>query len=181
MIEYYTIKHRGGEEEYTDNLFMNYGSTMTIMLLYSSRSEEFAKPHALMIEEAIKNCHGKDFGDLMKEIAKIVPGDLDYFLLQATDDWIKTDRHGKVYAYIVKNGELKLLPNGQFGLEDEDRIVCGTYSFFEKLSDPAILSDASTSISSEEWMDNLICRISEQTMLAGDNLTAVTMIVRSDD
>ena len=181
MIEYYTIKHKGGEEEYNDRLFMNYSSTVTLMILYSSKSRKFYGPHSEAIEAKIRECTGKEFDEVIGETEKMVPDDCDYMLININDDRIKVDRHGRVYAYIVKNGELKLLPNGTFSLEDEDRIVCGTYSFFDRLSDPAILADALTSISSEEWMDNLICRISEQTMLAADNLTAVTMIVRSDD
>ena len=45
----------------------------------------------------------------------------------------------------------------------------------------AILSDAVVADSAEEWMDNLVCRISDKNRLGDGNLTAVTMIVRSGD
>ena len=86
-----------------------------------------------------------------------------------------------MYAYIVQNGELKMLPNGMTSLEDGDRVICCTGEFMRSLNDIAILSDAVISDSAEEWMDNLVCRISDKNRLSEGNLTAVTMIVRSGD
>ena len=53
--------------------------------------------------------------------------------------------------------------------------------FFKFLTKEAILADAVTSISAEEWMDFLVSRISDINMLKGDNLSAVTFIVRNTE
>ena len=102
-------------------------------------------------------------------------------LIRIDDKHIEIERHGKVYAYIVQNGELKMLPNGMTSLEDEDRVICCSGEFLKCLNEIAILSDAVVSESAEEWMDNLVCRISDKNRLSEGNLTAVTMIVRSGD
>ena len=183
MIEYYTLMHKGDAEEYTDNIFMNFGSTVTVLIIYSSKegAPEFKYDDKAKISSMITGCRGVPFDTISKILERDIAEGIDYMLIHINDSMINIERHGSIIAGIVKNGELKRLPNGPFSIEDEDRVVCGTAEFFKYLSSPAILSDALTADSSEEWMDNMVCRISEQNMLAEGNLTAVTLIVRKDD
>lgn len=183
MIEYYTLMHKGDSEEYTDNIFMNFDSTVTVLMIYSSRegSPEFSEEDKSKISSLITGCRGVPFDEISKILERDIKPGIDYMLIHINDSMINIERHGAIYAGIVKNGELKRLPNGPFSIEDDDRVVCGTAEFIKYLSYPAILSDALTAESSEEWMDNMVCRISEQNMLAEGNLTAVTLIVRKDE
>ena len=66
-------------------------------------------------------------------------------------------------------------------IDNEDRIIFATDRFFRYLNKEAILADAVTSISAEEWMDFMINRISDINMLKGDNLSAITFIVRNTE
>jgi len=183
MIEYYTLMHKGNAEEYTDNIFMNFDSTVTVLIIYSSKedSPEFTEDDKSRISSMITGCRGIPFDEISKALERDIAQGIDYMLIHINDSMINIERHGSIFAGIVKNGELKRLPNGPFSIEDDDRVVCGTSEFFKYLSYPAVLSDALTAESSEEWMDNMVCRISEQNMLAEGNLTAVTLIVRKDD
>ncbi len=181
MIENYILMHKGGQEEYRDNVFVNYSSALTMAILYLPSESDFSVADEASISALIKTSSKLRFRDLAESSYPILINLHNYMLIRIDDKSIEIDRNGKVYAYIVQNGELKMLPNGKTSLEDNDRVICCTGEFMRCLNDIAVLSDAVVSESAEEWMDNLICRISDKNRLAEGNLTAVTMIVRSGD
>ena len=189
MIEYYTLMHKGGKEDYTDRIFLNYSDKITVLILNTSEALEKAKndTEILRITEtgkisgSIVNSSSDIPFEPLRDYLEEMLNDIDHVLLRIDDGMINVSRHGKVYVMIAKDGELKRLPNGKFGLDNGDMFVCGTYEFFKYLSNPAVLSDALISDSSEEWMDNMVCRISDQNMLSEGNLTAVTFIVRGEE
>ena len=84
-------------------------------------------------------------------------------------------RRGGVFAKIIKDGQIHVLPNGFFGLNVGDSIVCATSNFYKHLTDEGILADALVSSSCNEWMNMLIRRISDQCQLKCGNLSAVTL------
>ena len=180
MIEYYSLMYKGDKELYEDNTFIHFDSTITMLILFSGDEHLYDFTHSVAVNSLISSCRGKDILSIRDELHTLVPDTCDYLLLQINDMQINTIRRGRVYAKIIKRGEVRLLPNGKFNLEAEDRIICGTYSFFKELSDTAVLCDAITAISAEEWMDYMVCRISEKTFLLGDNLSAISIIVRED-
>ncbi len=182
MIEYYTLMHKGSENLYRDNFFMNFGSTITVLMLYVSKIPELILDAKLSskLSSVISSCNGMDFKDINDSIESVLNNQCDFLLMQINDSSVLINRRGSIYINVVKNGELKSLPNGYFTLENDDHLVLGTGAFFKYLSNPAILSDALVSISSEEWMDYLSFRIAEQSGFAEGNITAVTFIVRKD-
>lgn len=181
MVEYYTFMHKGGKEEYKDNIYLSYTPVLTVLIYYGSNSTNDNQEKSELMGRIISASKGKTFEEVSEMINKTAPADADYALIKISDKAVNCERHGSVFPYIVKNGELKILPNGIMALEDSDRIICATSKFYEELSELSILSDALTSLSCEEWMDNLLCRISEHNMLDCGNLTAVNFIVRTDD
>ncbi|MBP3810565.1 MAG: hypothetical protein ILA15_07540 [Clostridiales bacterium] len=181
MIENYILMHKGGQEEYRDNVFVNYSAALTLAILYLPNEAEFSVADEASVSALVQGSSKLRFRDLSESIYPILTNLKNYMLIRIDDKHIEIERHGKVYAYIVQNGELKMLPNGMTSLEDEDRVICCTGEFLKCLNDIAILSDAVVSESAEEWMDNLVCRISDKNRLSEGNLTAVTMIVRSGD
>lgn len=190
MIEYYTLMHKGGNEEYTDNIFLNFGSSLTVLILNTSTALQQVDDDTEKLRlvengkiagSVVNSASDLPFEPLRDFLNETILPSTDHMLIRIKDDMIQVDRKGKIYAKIVKDGDLKLLPNGRFGLENEDRVVCGTGEFFKHLSNPGVLSDALISESCKEWMDNMVCRISEQNMLAEGDLTAVTFIVRGDE
>lgn len=181
MIENYILMHKGGQEEYTDNVFVDYASALTMAILYCPPESKLPVNDEASVAALVHGSSKMRFIDLSESVYPILTELKNYMLIRVDDKKIMLERHGKVYAYIVKNGELMSLPNGQYSLENEDRIICCTCEFTKSLSDTAILSDALTCESAEEWMDNLVCRISDKNRLSEGNLTAVTMIVRSGE
>ncbi|MBR1796912.1 MAG: hypothetical protein IJ757_02725 [Clostridiales bacterium] len=181
MIENYILMHKGGQEEYRDNIFVNYSSSLTMAMLYLPLESEFSVTDEASVAALVQGSSKMRFIDLSESIYPILTNLRNYMLIRIDDKHIEIERHGKVFAYIVQNGELKMLPNGMTSLEDGDRLICCTGEFMRCLNDIAILSDAVIADSAEEWMDNLVCRISDRNRLSEGNLTAVTMIVRSGD
>lgn len=181
MIEYYTFMHKGGADEYLDNIYMNYGPTLVALIHYGSKPDSVDVDQFIKCGAAILNSQNKNWEEMSENIASLSPENNDYLLLKISDTKVRIERHGDIIPYIVKTGELKALPNGVYHLEDEDRIVCATSRFYKTLSDVAILADAMTSINCEEWMDFMVNRISERNMLSCGNLTAINFIVRSDE
>lgn len=174
--------HNGGADNYADNIFHNYiGPLLTVLICCGSNVPEGENPSFDAAGSVISAGIKKAFDDISDAVSKSIPADSEYLLMRISDKAVKIERHGSIIPYIVKGGELRVLPNGVFGLENDDRIICGSKNFYDNLSVPAILADAVTAMSCEEWMDNLICRISDSNMLSCGNLTAVNFIVRSDD
>lgn len=173
--------HNGGAERYDDNIFLNYGPVLTVLICYGSRSSDEEKDAFEGAGGIISSGRDRTFDEISELVSRTAKAESEYLLLRITDKAIRIERHGGIIPYIIKNGELRVLPNGIFGLENDDRIICGTTAFYETLTLPAILSDGVTAISCEEWMDNLVCRISDANMLSCGNLTAVDFIVRSEE
>jgi len=182
MIEYYTFKHPGGEESYEDEVYLTIVPQVTIAIFYGSKLGESRTASAKIFSDVLGGENAQnDFRLMAEEIEHRIPDNAEYIALRISDEQFDSVRRGGVCAKIIKNGELKSLPNGIFKLENEDRIVCGTDNFFKQLTDEGIIADASCSISSEEWMDNMVTRISDANRIICGNLSAVTLIVRSKD
>lgn len=182
MIEYYTFKHPGGEESYEDEVYLTIVPHVTIAIFYGSKLGETRSQSAKIFSDILAGENAqKDFRLMAEEIEQNIPDNAEYIALRITDEQFDSVRRGGVCAKILKNGELKSLPNGIFRLENEDRIVCATDNFFKQMSDEGIIADASCSLSCEEWMDNMVTRISDSNRLICGNLSAVTLIVRSED
>ena len=158
--------HKGGQEEYRDSVFVNYSSSLTMAILYLPTEAEFSVADEASVQALVQASSKMRFTDLSESIYPILTNLRNYMLIRIDDNTITIERHGKVFAYIVQNG---------------DRVICCTAEFKRCLNDIAILSDAVISDSAEEWMDNMVCRISDRNRLSEGNLTAVTMIVRSGD
>lgn len=182
MIETYSLSHKGGQEKYVDDVLMKVGKVLSLCVIDGSvflaenigYSEVFQRLFSIS-EKA------EDFSQLCERFENEIPKNTDFILLRATDDELFVHRHGKTRAYIVKNGEIKLLANGVIGVENDDRIIVGTDGFYDTLTREGVLADALTADSCEEWMDYVVHRISDVNMLTEANLTAVTLIVRSSD
>lgn len=180
MIENYLLMHKGGLNEYTDSIFVNYASTLTMVVVYTPQDTKMSLIEEANVKGLIQSSSKMKFEEVSRMLSPILETK-NYMFIRVNDKEIITERHGKVYAYMVKNGELLMLPNGKFSLEDEDRIICYTEEFRKQITELQILADAITCDNTEEWMDNMICRISDKNRLSEGNLTAVTMIVRSGD
>ncbi|MBR3533543.1 MAG: hypothetical protein IKN80_06655 [Clostridiales bacterium] len=181
MIENYILMHKGGLDEYRDNIFVNYSSSLTMAMLYLPSESDFSVADEAAVAALVNSSSKMRFIDLSESVYPLLTDLKNYMLIRINDKNITIERHGRVYAYIVQNGELKMLPNGVTSIDDKDRVICCTAEFLRDLNEIAILSDAVISDSAEEWMDHLVCRISDANRLAQGNLTAVTMIVRSGD
>jgi len=180
MIENYMLMHKGGLNDYTDSIFVNYASTLTMVVIYTPQDTKLSLIEEANVKGLIQSSGKMKFEEVSKMLTPILEKK-SYMFIRVDDKEIITERHGKVYASIVKSGELLMLPNGKFSLEDEDRIICFTEEFKKHITDLQMLADALTCDNAEEWMDNMICRISDKNRLSEGNLTAVTMIVRSGD
>lgn len=181
MIENYILMHKGGQEEYRDNIFVNYSKSLTVAILYLQEGAGLPVADEASVSDLIQRSSRMRFTDLSESVFPVLRDFRNYMLIRIDDSSIEIDRHGKVFAYIVQKGELKMLPNGMTSIDDGDRVICCTGEFMRCLTEVAILADAVSSGSAEEWMDNLVCRISDRNRLSEGNLTAVTMIVRSGD
>jgi hypothetical protein len=82
-----------------------------------------------------------------------------------------------VFAKIVKDGQIHVLPNGIFGLNKGDGIVCATSNFYKYLTNEGILADALVSGTCSDWMNLMVRRISDQCQLKCGNLSAVTLML----
>ena len=78
---------------------------------------------------------------------------------------------------IVKDGQIHVLPNGVFGLNKGDGIVCATSNFYKYLTNEGILADALVSGTCSDWMNLMVRRISDQCQLKCGNLSAVTLML----
>ena len=176
MIEYYTFKHRGDDIEYSDEIFFRSSFPITIAIFYGSKLETAPRSQALLFSEILSSEEGsKSIPDIENVLEDSLDEDAEYFVLRVLDKGIESTRRGDVSAKIVRNGQINLLPNGYFGLTDEDWIICATSNFYKYLSDEGILADALVAGSCNEWMNMMIRRISDQTQLKCGNLSAVNL------
>lgn len=182
MIEYYTLKHKGGQANYNEAVVPVASPELSIAIAATEKLGDTAAVAAKIIKDIMSSeLVSRKVPDLASEIDRLTPDNTEYMVFKINDDRIDSMRRGGVYGKIVKNGELKVLPNGILGLEDEDRIVCGTEEFFSFLADEEILADSLFAESCQEWMNYMVKRISDINWLSGKNLSAVTLIVRSSE
>ena len=182
MIEYYIFMHKGGQEQYTDAVVPVANPELSMAIGATSKlGEKSLSVRKLLSDIMSSELVTKDIPALSAVIDEHLPDNAEYMVFRITDEKIDSMRRGGVYGKIVMNGELKVLPNGILGLDDEDRIICATEEFFSFLSDEEILADSLFAESCQEWMNYMIKRISDINWLSGKDLSAVTLIVRSSE
>ena len=120
----------------------------------------------------------EDFNRMCGVLDERLPNNAAYLVLRIEGSQIACFRRGGVSAKIVINGDLRLLPNGIFGLNTGDRILVATDNFYSSLTNEGILADALVTDSCSEWMQLLVRRISDSNQLKCGNLSAVTLLVR---
>jgi hypothetical protein len=175
LIEYYTFKHRGADEEYKDEVFLRLVPNLTVAIFNGSKLDS-PKSQSLLFSEILSSDEGSKGIDFLNTVFEdCLDEDSEYLILRVENEGIESIRRGSVCAKIVRQGQISLLPNGYFGLSSDDRIVCATSNFFKSLSDEGILADALVADSCNEWMNMMVRRISDQTQLKCGNLSAVTL------
>ena len=175
MIEYYTFKHRGADEEYKDEVFLRLVPNLTVAIFNGSKLDS-PKSQSLLFSEILSSDEGSKGIDFLNTLfEECLDEDSEYLILRVESEGIESIRRGSVCAKIVRQGQISLLPNGYFGLSSDDRIVCATSNFFKSLNDEGILADALVADSCNEWMNMMVRRISDQTQLKCGNLSAVTL------
>lgn len=176
MIEYYTFKHRGDALEYLDEVYLTLIPNMTVAIFYGSNLKEGARSQTLLFSELLNTDKAAgSISSLNNVMEEFLEEGTEYLLLRAINKGIECFRRGEVYAKIVRNGQIALLPNGYFELSGDDRLVCATSNFYKYMSDEGILADALVADSCSEWMNMMIRRISDQNQLKCGNLSAVTL------
>ncbi len=179
MIEYYTFKHRGAEEEYKDEVFLRLVPNLTVAIFNGSKIDS-PKSQSLLFSEILTSEEGSKSIDYLNSVfEECLDEDSEYLILRVENKGIESIRRGSVCAKIVRQGQISLLPNGYFGLSSDDRIVCATSNFFKSLNDEGILADALVAGSCDDWMNMMVRRISDQTQLKCGNLSAVTLKLNS--
>lgn len=182
MIEYFLFTHKGGEQTYNEGVFPIANPELAIGIISSANLGENCARNVRIFKEILgSDMIQGNMNDLSGVLDKNLADEAEYMIIRISDEKIESVRRGGVFGKIVKDGELKVLPNGIMRLEDEDRIVCATDAFFSKLADESILADSMFAESSKEWMEYMIRRISDVNWLSEGNLSAVTLIVRSGD
>ena len=176
MIEYYTFKHRGDSLEYLDEVYLSLVPSITVAMFYGSKIKEGARSQALLFSELLNSEEiANNIANLDAVMEEFLENTSEYLLLRSIDNGIECFRRGDVYAKIIRNGQISILPNGFFGLSHEDRIICATSNFYRYLTDEGILADALVADTCSDWMNMLIRRISDQNQLKCGNLSAVTL------
>ncbi len=182
MIESYSFCHSGGLEAYLDKVYVSYGIETYVTIVNGMNDvDSCARVSKAILNVFDSKAENADFKSVSAEISKKVKSTDEYLLVSIDDSRIITEQHGDVKGYLVRDGSIVRITNGLINLHNEDRIIFATGRFLDKLSEEMILIDALTSLSAEEWMDFLVCRISEINMLSGNNRSAVTLIVRNTE
>ena len=175
MIEYFTFKHRGGADEYKDEVFLRLVPNLTVAIFNGNKLDS-PKSQSLLFSEILSSDEGnKSIDYLTRVFEECLDKGSEYLILRVEQKGIECIRRGDVCAKIVRQGQINLLPNGYFGLSSDDRIICATTNFFNYISDEGILADALVSGSCSEWMHMMIRRISDQTQLKCGNISAVNL------
>lgn len=179
MIEYFTFKHRGESESYLDEVYLTVVPSVTVAVFYGSAMNNKSNISPMMFSGLLAEVgRDEDFNRMCGVLDERLPGNAEYLVLRIEGNQIACFRRGGVAAKIVINGDLRLLPNGIFGLNTGDRILVATENFYSSLTDEGILADALVTDSCSEWMNLLVRRISDVNQLKCGNLSAVTLLVR---
>ena len=179
MIEYYTFKHRGESESYKDEVYLTVVPSVTVAVFYGSVHNDKTVVSPEMFSGLLAEVSPDlDFNRMCSVLNERLPGNAEYLVLRIEGKSIACFRRGGVSAKLVINGDLRMLPNGIFGLNDGDRLVVATDKFFSCLTDEGILADALVTDSCSEWMSLMVRRISDVNQLKCGNLSAVTLLVK---
>ena len=185
MIEYNIFRHAGDSLTYDDEVVLAAFSSTTIGLLDGKNLGSDLDKYRDTFKSIIETAGYEDIADpshrfefAAEQTECQLPKDAEYMIMEIDGQMVESVRRGGVMAKIVMSGEMRMLPNGKFGLSTGDRIVCATSNFYRKLTDEAILADALVSDNCAEWMNFMIRRISDSCELKCGNLSAVTLIVR---
>lgn len=179
MIEYHTFKHSGDSESYLDEVYITVVPSVTVVVFYGSALNKQTNISPKMFSGLLAEVsRDEDFNRMCSSLAERLPSNSEYLVLRIEGSQIACFRRGRVTAKIVINGDLRILPNGIFGLDNGNRILVGTENFFKFLSNEGILADALVTDSCSEWMDLIVRRISDVNQLKCGNLSAVTLLVR---
>lgn len=182
MIETFSFSHSGGLPEYLDKVYVSYGKYTYAIIVNGMNNLESRNRVAKAIHDTFdNNVDNYTFSDISNEINSKVRSNDEFLVVRINDESIITEQHGGTRGYLIHDGNIVRLTNGLIKLQNEDRLIIGTDRFFSTLTDEMVLVDSLTSFSAEEWMDFLVCRISEVNMLSGTNLSAVTIIVRNTE
>ncbi len=179
MIEYFTFKHSGESESYKDEVYLTVVPSVTVAVFYGSALRTPNKVSPEMFSGLLAEVSSDlDFNRMCAVLDDKLPGNAEYLVLRIEGSSIACFRRGGVAAKIVLNGDLKMLPNGIFGLNDGDKILVATENFYSYLSDEGILADALVTDSCSDWMNLMVRRISDVNQLKCGNLSAVTLLVK---
>ena len=179
MIEYFTFKHSGEMDSYKDEIYLTVVPSVTVAIFYGSALQTASKVSPEMFSGLLAEVNpDPDFNRMCSVLDSKLPGNAEYLVLRIEGSRIACFRRGGVAAKIVLGGDLKMLPNGIFGLNEGDRILVATDNFFSHLTDEGILADALVTDSCSDWMNLLVRRISDVNQLKCGNLSAVTLLVR---
>ncbi len=185
MIEYNIFRHAGDSLTYDDEVVLAAGVSTTLGIMEGATVGADLDKYRDSFKSLIETAGFEDISDpshrfeFASEQAECqLPRNAEYMIMEIDGKVVESVRHGGVIAKIVMSGEMRMLPNGKFGLSTGDRIVCATSNFYRKLTDEAILADALVSDNCTEWMNFMIRRISDSCELKCGNLSAVTLIVR---
>lgn len=179
MIEYYTFKHRGNAYEYKDEVFLRLVPNLTVAIFNGNKLDS-PKSQSLLFSEILSSDEGnKSIDFLNNTFEECLDKESEFLILRVEQKGIESIRRGEVFAKIVRQGQINLLPNGYFGLSSDDRIICATSNFFKYISDEGILADSLVAGSCSEWMNMMVRRISDQTQLKCGNLSAINLMLNS--
>ena len=124
MIEYYTFKHRGDALDYTDEIFLRLVPDLTVAIFYGSKISSAPKSQALLFSEILNSEEGSKSIDYLASVfEECLDEGSEYLILKVLKNGVECFRRGEVYAKIIKDGQILLLPNGFFGMSPDDRIV----------------------------------------------------------
>ena len=179
MIEYFTFKHSGESDSYRDEVYLTVVPSVTVAVYYGSALPETSKFSPKMFSGLLAEVSkDEDFNRMCGVLDERLLGNAEYLVLRIEGSQIACFRRGGVSAKIVINGDLRLLPNGIFGLNTGDRILVATDNFYSGLTNEGILADALVTDSCSEWMSLMVRRISDVNQLKCGNLSAVTLLVK---
>ena len=125
MIEYYTFKHRGDALDYQDEVFLRLVPSLTVAIFFGSNLAIAPKSQALLFSEILNSEEGgRSIDFLSADFDECLDEESEYLILRVLDNGVECYRRGGVYAKIIKDGQIKVLPNGFFGMSNSCQRSC---------------------------------------------------------
>ena len=104
MIEYYTFKHRGDDEEYRDEVFLRLVPNLTVAIFNGSKLDS-PKSQALLFSEILSSDEGSNGIDYLNKVFdECLDEESEYLILRVESKGIESIRRGSVCAKIVRQG-----------------------------------------------------------------------------